>query len=95
MTQPKDRSVILSTAEALINGSRNDAYGDAFDNFTNIATGWSVLLGVPVKPHQVAQCMAWVKQCRLEHTPQHFDSWVDMAGYAALGGEIAEREMDV
>lgn len=95
MTKPLDRSVILSTAEALINGSRNDAYGDALENFTNIAAGWSVLLGTTVKPHQVALCMAWVKQCRLAHSPQHFDSWVDMAGYAALGGEIAERELDV
>ena len=39
--------------------------------------------------------MAWVKMARLAKNPNHKDSWVDIAGYAGLGGEISsvvERE---
>jgi hypothetical protein len=37
---------------------------------------------------EVILCMIAVKMSRLIKTPEHEDSWVDIAGYAALGGEI-------
>jgi hypothetical protein len=30
-----------------------------------------------------------LKTVRAWSNPEHFDNWVDMAGYAACGGEIA------
>jgi hypothetical protein len=36
--------------------------------------------------------MVAVKQARLIISPNHEDSWVDIAGYAALGGEKKEKE---
>jgi hypothetical protein len=32
--------------------------------------------------------MDWVKTARLIETIDHDDSWVDKAGYSALGGEF-------
>lgn len=31
----------------------------------------------------------WVKTARLLQTPNHADSWIDKAGYTALGAEVA------
>jgi hypothetical protein len=84
-----NRDEILNKACDLINGQRAKDYGDAMQNFANIAAGWSVILGDYVSPAQVALCMDWLKTCRLIGSPDHLDSWIDKAGYTALGGEIA------
>lgn len=70
----------LTEALALTSGPRQESYGHPYDNFTNIATGWSTLLGIPVSPEQVSLCMLWLKMCRENHKPD-FDNLVDMAGY--------------
>jgi len=36
--------------------------------------------------------MALMKIARLRHNHGHADSWIDLAGYAACGGEIGTRE---
>jgi hypothetical protein len=69
--------------------SRQDSYGRPEDGFAVIARLWSVVLGVDVAPHQVALALGAVKTARLIANPQHLDSWVDLAGYAACGAEIA------
>lgn len=86
------RSVILRTAGNLITGQRAKDYGDAGANFQRIANLWSPILGKDVTPEQVALCMAQVKIARLITSPAHEDSWIDLAGYAALGGEIASTD---
>lgn len=72
-------------------GQRRQDYGDALDSFEAIAKLWSVVLGVDVTAEQVALCQAMLKMGRLLNTPNHEDSWVDIIGYAALGGDIAMR----
>lgn len=63
------------------------------ENHQRIADIWSVVLQQPVTPEQVALCMAGVKMARLVQSPDHEDSWLDLAGYAAVGAEIShERE---
>ena len=34
--------------------------------------------------------MALMKIARLQNMPSHLDSWVDLAGYAACGGEATK-----
>ena len=85
------RSLILRQAEETINGPRRDEYGDAAESFERIAGLWSLILGMEVTAEQVALCMVQVKLGRLIHSPNHADSWVDICGYAALGGEIAAK----
>jgi hypothetical protein len=49
---------------------------------------WSALLEKEVTPNQVYLCLIAVKMSRLVESPRHRDSWLDIAGYAAL----AEKE---
>jgi hypothetical protein len=46
-------------------------------------------------PAHVALMMDWLKTCRLLSTLGHEDSWVDKAGYTALGAEFALKEKQV
>lgn len=87
------RSDVLKTADEHVNGTRVQQYGDVKDNFRMIAAMWTALFGVQVDPDQVAIAMIMVKASRLAETPGHSDSWVDIAGYAALGSEVADSEM--
>jgi hypothetical protein len=82
-----NRKEVLRKAESLVNGPRAKEYGDAHENHARIAQMWSVLLDKPVTIQQVYQCMVAVKLARLVVTPDHEDSWIDICGYGALGGE--------
>lgn len=85
------REATLTTAANLVSGDRAKDYGDAAESFTRLAALWSPILGVDVTPEQVALCLTQLKISRLIVTPCHTDSWVDAAGYIALGSEIAAR----
>jgi hypothetical protein len=82
------RDEVLNKAAELINGQRAKDYGDAAENFGRIAEGWSIILGKQIRDYEVALCMDWLKTCRLIGSPGHTDSWLDKAGYTALGAEM-------
>ena len=84
-----NRTELLENATVALS-DRGSAYGDASDNFQRIADMWSVILGRRVTMKQVALCMSAVKMARLIETPDHADSWIDLAGYAALGVEVKD-----
>ncbi len=84
----RNRKYFLEKAEELINGPRAKEYGPAKFNHERIATIWSVVLGRPVTAEQVVACMIGLKLARLAEDITKDDSWVDIIGYAALGGEI-------
>ena len=92
------RNDYLDTAKELINGNRAKDYGDTRVNHQRIADGWNVIInsawehGDRLEPSHVALMMAWVKISRLCNTIDHEDSWVDLASYAALGGEMSEDD---
>ena len=90
--QGLDRYQVLNSAKTLVEGDRARDYGDAHEMHSRIAKGWSLILGTEVKPHEAALCMAWVKISRLVTTPNHVDSYIDLAAYAALAGEIEARD---
>lgn len=90
--KPFTRETVLATAEQLINGDRAKDYGDASENFQRIADLWKPILGIEVTATDVALCLTQLKVARLITSPAHRDSWVDAAGYIALGGEIAMKE---
>ena len=81
------REKILQEAERLINGDRAKDYGDAYVNHKRIADMWSVVFGKEVTVRQVILCMIAMKVARLVHDSKE-DSWVDVCGYAARGGEL-------
>jgi hypothetical protein len=81
---------ILKEAQNLIGADRQKDYGDKLTNHTNIAALWSIFLQKKIMPHDVAVCMALVKVARLMHQHKK-DSYIDMAAYAAIAGEIEAR----
>ena len=86
---PSVKRAILERAIGLITGDREEDYGEAHKNFSDIAALWSVVLGVDVQPWQVAACMSQLKLARAIKTSTHVDSWTDMAGYVGLAAELA------
>ena len=81
---------ILDDASKLVVGDRQKEYGDKLKNHQNIAKLWSAYLDTEITPHDVAICMGLVKIARLKHAHKK-DSYVDLAAYAAIAGEIDER----
>lgn len=87
----KNRKFFIEKASDLISGERAENYGDATQSFNRIATIWSAILGFDVTAEQVAACMIGLKLGRLSNEMKHEDSWVDIVGYAALGGEASQK----
>ena len=81
---------ILKESKKLIGGNRHKDYGDKLTNHQHIADFWSIFLKKKITAHDVAICMALVKIARLMHQHKK-DSYVDMAAYAAIAGEIEAR----
>lgn len=88
-----NKSEILKTAENIVNGDREKQYGKAENNFNTIANLWADYLSVKVEPtdiepKDVAAMLALLKIARIASGHAKEDNWVDLAGYAACGGEI-------
>jgi hypothetical protein len=81
-------ATVLRQAAATI-ADRQRTYGDAADLMDAVARRWSATLGRPVTSAEVVLCLIDLKLARLAHNPRHADSIVDVAGYAALLGEIS------
>ena len=79
---------MMLTHAATIVAERRIAYGDPAWSMAAIAARWSVTLGRPITPAQVALCLIDVKLTRLAHDPAHADSITDIAGYAAVLREV-------
>ncbi len=67
---------------------RRSSYGDPADLFGRAAARWSQVIGAKVTPVQVGLCLLDLKLARLVHDPEHLDSLVDVAGYAACLAEV-------
>ena len=83
------RAAILEAAAHACLHTRAATHGALEDSFGQLAAVWSVRLGVTVSPAQVALMLVDLKVTRAWGNPGHADNWVDIAGYAACGGEIA------
>lgn len=86
------RTTVLETANSLITGDREEAYGSPQVNFGNIADRWSQILGMQIDSWQVALLMADLKIARMATGRPHADSFTDICGYAALAAELADVE---
>lgn len=81
-----NRKQILDEASRIVCGGRE--YGTPEDNFAEIAALWSVYLRTKLKPKDVAVLMMLMKIARIKTGNAKSDNWIDIAGYAACGGEI-------
>lgn len=93
------RSDILDLAKRCVCGDREQDYGSPEQNFERIAEMWEVYMvgkctdaDVCILPEDVAAMLALLKIARIASGHAKADNWVDLAGYAACGGEIEGRK---
>jgi hypothetical protein len=87
------RTAVLDVAKQAVTKDRAATHGALANSFAAIAAIWSVRLGVPVTAAQVSIMMVDLKTVRAWGNPGHADNWVDIAGYAACGGELSGAEV--
>lgn len=94
------REEVLEQARICVCGDRQQDYGSPEDNFITIAQLWSVYLraakpgtGLCIAAKDVAAMMALLKIARIA-AGDKLDNFIDLAGYAACGGEIASQEKE-
>lgn len=86
------REIVLESAKTCVCGQRPDDYGTPEDNFGTIARLWSAYTGAKIEPQDVAAMMILLKVARIGSGSRSRDNWIDIAGYAACGGEILENK---
>jgi hypothetical protein len=98
-TQESIRASVLDEAKRLVCGDRNNQYGPPGKDFNRTANALTSL-GFGKVNHDGSECevlsdhdvsiiMIVLKLSRLMWSPEKRDSWVDVAGYAGCGAEVA------
>lgn len=96
---PTTRTEILNAAKRCVCGGRDVDYGQPEDNLETIGVLWSTYLRVShdfnhglsyngITPKDVANMMILLKVARNATGKGKMDNWTDIAGYAAIGGEV-------
>lgn len=88
-------SDICNHAAELVSGDRERTHGPKLENHAKIARMQQAFMEIrrdptaPLGPLDVACLMVCLKLARTQLGAFNLDDWVDMAGYAGVGGEIA------
>lgn len=82
---------VLREAELIVTQDRNASYGEPEDSFRLIAKLWADYLGTEILTEDVPAMMVLLKIARLRASNKQ-DNWIDIAGYAACGGEVAQND---
>jgi len=94
-----NRKEVLANANKCVNGDREQDYGSPENNFRTIAAMWNAYLGnktgaargvapVALDAKDVAAMLCLLKVARISSGHAKADNWIDLAGYAACGGEL-------
>lgn len=95
MGEQSTREDILRAAMEIVCEGRAQEYGGPEDSFGRIALLWSAYAGYMFEPKDVAAMMILLKVARIAGGSGSEDNWVDIAGYAACGGEcLAKRRQE-
>lgn len=96
--QRLEREKILADAKVCVCGERTEDYGSPEDSFGVIAKFWNIYLAgrnggksPDITAMDVSMMMGLLKVARISTGTGTRDSFVDLAGYAACGGEIASK----
>lgn len=100
------RGRLMLEALDIINGERQDAYGNPEDSFETIADYWTTYIHQKmilacqrstefvINSRDVAVMMALLKVARIGNGTGHKDSYVDGCAYIALAGDMARRNTE-
>lgn len=91
MTRPE----ILEAARQCVCGDREQDYGSPEQNFQRIAEMWTTYVDTYIGPKDVAAMLALLKIARIASGHAKADNWIDLAGYAACGGELESANQEV
>lgn len=98
VTGSQRRKAILDEVAGCVCKDRQTTYGDAEDNFANIAAIANVMLGpklkAPLDATDVALFSCAIKAARLGASRGHRDNWIDLAGYAVCGLGIVDKTVE-
>lgn len=93
---------VMQEAQELVFGARAAAYGHPKENFERICALWNAYLagkpsewydnGCQIDAKDHAIMMILVKIARLQQTPDHRDSLVDICGYVGTYEKLLRRE---
>lgn len=94
------RRQVLADIAACVCRDRQNTYGDAEDNFADIAAHWQIYLrrrgllaeGATITALDAAALQGLVKTARKAASPHYLDNWVDEAGYSVCGAGILRKE---
>lgn len=86
------REQVLLNANEIVNGARQNTYGNPEDCFKIIGDMWGGYLGIDVSPTDVAMLMILLKIARSKNSQKYADNYIDIAGYAACAGELSNAE---
>ena len=98
------RKEILETALKCVNGDRDEQYGKPENSFNTIARLWNAYIdalagddgaNIVFRDTDVAAMLALLKIARISSGVQKDDNWIDLAGYAACGGECGSQKPHV
>ena len=94
MSGTEIRKRLLKEVEACVCKDRQNTYGDAEDNFKDIADLANVMFNdkllKKLDAKDVAIFSMCIKMARIKTSPFHIDNWIDQAGYAICGGGIVQ-----
>ena len=94
-----DRRIVLEEAMKIVSGEREEQYGSPKKNFEAIAILWGNYIWIKCQKvlnftsEDIANMMILLKMARNMRKGTD-DSWIDIAGYAALGAELADQDGD-
>lgn len=75
--------------------NRGADYGHPIDDFRRAAALKDVVTECPDPELRHVMEMICVKLARLIHSPNHLDSWCDIAGYARTAGMVMDRRAEI
>jgi len=98
--EKQSRGKILRKALEIINGERQDQYGNPEDSFALIGEYWTTYLestgidiGHIISQKEVAEMMALLKIARMSGQKPKLDNYLDLIGYAALAADFVEKKL--
>ncbi len=90
--QGEQMVTIADKAKAIIYGDREKTYGHPAKNLERIAKLWSAYLDKELTAYDVCNLMAMLKIARLQNTPGHEDTLVDIIGYTLLQERVKDAD---
>jgi hypothetical protein len=84
---------MIDEAKSIVEGKRNEDYGNINDSFLRIAGLWSAYTGFTITKYDVAKMMILLKVSRAKNG-NHRDSYVDIVGYVECVDKLMALDED-